>query len=201
MPTYADRAILILLYCLPAASTPDILAARPQRRSPPAPAAEKGQSPPTPAAEKRESGPRIGKFEILATHVYVKNLRAGRSEAQAKERGITAAVMGAHARGVRRGGTKTKSGSATPGSETASRKKSLTAETFDEQVAAKMGPFFGSDFLPLMKQMEAAGLSYEEIKKAVGLSPEVGAKITGAEFERRATAYLEKAIPASKDRP
>lgn len=187
---YSDRAVLTLLSYLLVASTPDILAACPQ-----------GQSPPATAAEKGESGPRIGKFEILATHVYVKNLRAGRSEAQAKERGITAAVMGAHTRGVKRGGAKTKSGSAAAGSDTASRKKSLTAETFDEQVAAKMGPFFGSTFLPLMKTMEAAGLSYEEVKEVVHLSPAVGAKISGAEFERRARAYLKTLVPASKDMP
>jgi hypothetical protein len=189
MPNHADRALLILLSCLFVASTLDGLAACPQENRPP-----------VPAVEKRESGPRIGKFEILATHVYVKNLRAGRSEAQAKERGIIAAVMGARARGVKRGGTKTNSGSAA-GLETTSRKKTLTAETFDEQVAAKMGPFFGSTFLPLMKQMVAAGLSYEEIKEAVDLPPAVGAKISGAEFERRATAYLKASVPARKDVP
>ena len=190
MPIHAEWALRLLLFCLLASSTLDILAACPQE-----------QNPPAPAVEKRESGPRIGKFEILATHVYVKNLRAGRSEVQAKERGITAAVMGARARGVKRGGTKTKSGSAADEPESKVHGKTLTAETFDEQVATKMGPFYGSTFLPLMKKMVAAGLSYEEVKQAVNLSPEVGAKISSAEFERRAKAYLKTSIPASKDVP
>jgi hypothetical protein len=190
MPIHADRIIQIL-YSLPLLfGTLDGLAAGSQEKNPPAP-----------AVEKHESSPLFGKFEILATHVYVKNLRAGRSEAQAKERGITAAAMGARARGVKRGGTKSKPGSPADGSEATSSKKTLTAEAFDEQVAAKMGPFFGSTFLPLMKKMEAAGLSYEEVKRAVDLPAAVGAKISGAEFERRAKAYLKTVIPASRDVP
>jgi len=42
----------------------------------------------------------IGKFEILATYIYAKALRAGLPEPEAKQRGIVAAVMGARARGV-----------------------------------------------------------------------------------------------------
>ena len=190
MPIHADRVLRLLLFCLLASTPLDTLAACP--REPNAPAAESG---------KRESGPVIGKFEILATHVYVKSLRAGRSESQAKERGILAAVMAARARGVKRGGTKTKPELAADGPSTKDRAKSLTAETFDQQVATKMGPFFGSTFLLLMKRMVDAGLSYEEVKQAINLSPEVGAKISATEFERRARAYLRTSIPVSKDMP
>ena len=41
----------------------------------------------------------IGKFDILATYTYAKALLDGLDEAEAKERGMVAAVMGAKASG------------------------------------------------------------------------------------------------------
>jgi hypothetical protein len=41
---------------------------------------------------------KIGKFEILATYTYSQSLLHGASDAEAKERGIVAAIMGAKAK-------------------------------------------------------------------------------------------------------
>ena len=40
----------------------------------------------------------IGKFDILATYTYAKALLDGSDEDEAKQRGMVAAIMGAHAR-------------------------------------------------------------------------------------------------------
>jgi hypothetical protein len=41
---------------------------------------------------------KIGKFDILATYTYALALSHGASDAEAKERGIVAAIMGAKAK-------------------------------------------------------------------------------------------------------
>jgi hypothetical protein len=80
----------------------------------------------------------IGKFDILATYAYAKALLDGLDDGQAKQRGIVAAIMGAKAR----------LGHVSDGShhdakaqrEAAEKKKktTITAESFDRQVADKM---------------------------------------------------------------
>src|SRR5208283_3502731 len=57
-----------------------------------------------PGTDAPRTNALIGKFEVLATYTYAKALRAGLPEPEAKQRGIVAAVMGARARGVSRGG-------------------------------------------------------------------------------------------------
>ena len=65
----------------------------------------------------------ISKFEILATYTYARALRDGLSETEAKERGITAAIMGSRARGANRGGPPGQ-----PDSKPASEKTSKASE-------------------------------------------------------------------------
>ena len=132
----------------------------------------------------------IGKFEILATYTYAKAIRDGLSEREAKERGIVAAVMGARARGANRGGPRARED---PGKTKQQRPKPsqrLTAESYDQQVASKMGPFYGDVFLPMMKRLVAARLSYPRVKDLLEIPTAIGAKITGREFEQRTTRYL-----------
>jgi hypothetical protein len=146
--------------------------------------------------QRKGTSPRalqIGKFEVLATYTYAKALRDGLSEPEAKERGIVAAVMGARARGARRGGPSDPTGSTTAKQEPGTRKKTLTAETYDRQVAAKLQPFYDTVFLPTIKKLVAAGLSYQQVKDLLELPPAVGAKITAEEFSKRTSAYLKKA--------
>jgi len=131
----------------------------------------------------------IGKFEILATYTYAKALRAGLPEPEARQRGIVAAVMAARSRSVSRGGPPTATGSTTSKPGAAKREQTLTAATFDAQVASKLQPFYGSVFLPTMKQLVDARLTYDQVKDILKIPPEVGAKITGKQFEERTAAY------------
>jgi hypothetical protein len=149
-------------------------------------------------ASHPESGLLIGKFDLLATYTYARSLRDGFPEPEAKVRGITAAVMGARARGLKRGGPQTPvdSGTAKAKAETArtrKKEKTLTAESFNHQVADKLGPWFPEVFLPTMKHLVAARLSYEKLKSLLEMPPEVGSKISAKQFEQRASAYLEDA--------
>src|SRR4051812_20566132 len=94
----------------------------------------------------------LGKFDILATYTYAKGLLDGLDNGEAKERGMVAAVMGAKAKGGHGGGTHEDHKAR---KDTAEKKKKTTinAESFDKQVADKMGDFFGKTFLPTMKKL------------------------------------------------
>ena len=54
-----------------------------------------------------------------------------------------------------------------------------------------MGDFFDDVFLPMMTKLVQAGLSYDEVKEAVGIPSRWGAKITGEQFRERASRALE----------
>ena len=83
----------------------------------------------------------IGKFDILATYTLAKGLLDGLAEDEAKERGMVAAVMGAQARlGVRR--KHEDDHRARKEAAEKKRKSTITAASFDHQVADKMGGFF-----------------------------------------------------------
>jgi hypothetical protein len=131
----------------------------------------------------------IGKFEILATYTYAKALRDGLSEPEARQRGIVAAVMGARSRGVSRGGPRTPAVAKASRQGAATRKQTLTDATFDVQVAARMQPFYDSVFLPAIKKMVDARLTYDQVKDILKIPPAVGAKITTKQFAERTAAY------------
>jgi len=128
---------------------------------------------------------RIGKFDILATYTYAKGLLEGLDDAEARERGMVAAVMGAKARLGRRGGSPPDDYRADKQAAEKKHKSTITAESFDRQVADKMGDFFGDVFLPALKELAAAGLSYDEVKRLVKIPPAWGAKIGGGAFRER----------------
>ena len=136
----------------------------------------------------------IGKFDILATYTYAQALLDGMADDEAKQRGMVAAIMGAQARlGVRREHHEEFQAQ----KEAAEKKKktTITAESFDKQVAHKMGTFFKEDFLPMMNKLVEAGLSYDEVKRIVKIPATWGAKISGEQFSERTSAYLAK-LPA-----
>ena len=133
----------------------------------------------------------IGKFDILATYVYAQALLNGLNDDEAKQRGMVAAIMGAQARlGIR----KEHHEEFQAQKEAAEKKKktTITAESFDKQVAHKMGKFFDDVFLPSMKKLVEAHRSYEDVKRLVKISTTWGAKITGEQFEERVKAYFLK---------
>jgi hypothetical protein len=134
----------------------------------------------------------IGKFEILATYTYAKALRDGLPEPEAKQRGIVAAVMGARARGVSRRGPRAPADSTTSNQGAASRKQTLTTATFDERVAARMQPFYDLVFLPAIKKMVEARLTYDQVKDILKIPPAAGAKITAKQFAERTAAYWKE---------
>jgi hypothetical protein len=133
----------------------------------------------------------IGKFDILATYTFAQALLHGLNDDEAKQRGMVAAIMGAQARlGVRREHHEEFQAQ----KEAAEKKKktTITAESFDHQVADKMGEFFDDVFLPTMKKLIEAGLSYDEVKRAVKIPSTWGAKISGEQFRERASEALKK---------
>jgi hypothetical protein len=133
----------------------------------------------------------IGKFDILATYVYAQALLQGLDDDEAKQRGMVAAIMGAQARlGVR----KDHHDEFQAQKEAAENKKKTTiaAESFDKQVANKMGKFFNDVFLPNMKKLLEKGLSYDDVKRVVKIPTTWGAKIKGEQFDDRVKHYLSK---------
>jgi hypothetical protein len=68
------------------------------------------------------------------------------------------------------------------------KRKTITTESFDRQVADKMGPFFSDVFLPALQRLAEAGLSYEDVKRIVKIPGTWGAKITGEQLRERVAA-------------
>ena len=133
----------------------------------------------------------IGKFDILATYVYATALLDGMDDDEAKQRGMVAAIMGAQARlGIRKEDHEEFQAQ----KEAAEKKKktTITAESFNKQVAHKMGEFFEEVFLPSLKKLVEAGLSYDEVKRMVKIPTTWGAKIKGEQFEDRVSAQFSK---------
>ena len=145
-------------------------------------------------AKKPPDDVSIGKFDILATYVYAQDLLHGLDDDEAKQRGMVAAIMGAQARlGVH----KDHHEEFQTQKEAAEKKKktTITAESFDKRVAIKMGQFFSEVFLPTLKKLVEAGLSYDEVKRLVKIPTTWGAKIKGDQFEERIKAYFSKQKP------
>jgi hypothetical protein len=133
-----------------------------------------------------ETEVKIGKFDILATYSYTKALLEGASTDEAKQRGIVAAIMGAKAKlGHTSGSQKDHQTDKTAAEK--KKKTTITAESFDHQVADKMGEFFDKTFLPAIKKMVEASMSYDEVKRRLKIPSTWGAKITGEQFKDRAT--------------
>ena len=131
----------------------------------------------------------IGKFDILATYTCAHALLSGLNDDESKQRGMVAAIMGAQARlSVR----KEHHEEFQAQKEAAEKKKktTITAESFDKQVAHKMGRFFEDTSLPTMKRLVEAGLSYDEVKRLVEFPTTWGAKITGEQFVERVKKSL-----------
>jgi hypothetical protein len=146
-------------------------------------------------AKKSPGDVSIGKFDILATYTYAQALLDGMADEEAKRRGVVAAIMGAKARLGHRGGSHEDDYQADKAAAEKKKKTMITAESFDNQVADKMGQFFGEVFLPMMKKLIEAGLSYDEVKRLVKIPGTWGAKITGEQFRERASGYLEARHP------
>jgi hypothetical protein len=141
-------------------------------------------------AKSKRSDVSIGKFDILATFTYAKALLDGLPEPEAKERVVVAAIMGARAKLGHANDHKSEK-------EAAEKKKksSITSETFDRQVADKMGSFFEDVFVPALKKLAAAGLSYDEVKRLVEVPSTWGAKITGEQFRERVAGTRRRRAP------
>jgi hypothetical protein len=132
----------------------------------------------------------IGKFDILATYVYAHGLIDGLTDDEAKQRGMVAAIMGAQAKlGVRKEHHEEYQAQ----KEAAEKKKktTITAASFEKQVASKMGDFFKAVFLPTLRKLVEAGLSYYEVKQLVKIPSTWGARISDAQFRERTAACFE----------
>jgi hypothetical protein len=143
------------------------------------------------ASQRSPSDVSIGKFDILATYAYAQALLHGLDDEEAKQRGMVAAIMGAQARlGVR----KDRHEEFQSQKEAAEKKKktTITAESFDRQVAGKMGAFFAEVFLPGIQKLLEAGLSYDEVKRFVKIPSTWAAKISGEQFRERIAGIATK---------
>jgi hypothetical protein len=141
---------------------------------------------------KKSSGDvSIGKFDILATFTYAKALLDGLDDDEARQRGMVAAIMGAKARLGHRGDSHEDDYKADKAAAEKKKKTTITAESFDKQVADKMGDFFEDVFLPTMKKLVEAGLSYDEVKRTVKIPSTWGARITGGQFRERASKGIK----------
>jgi hypothetical protein len=143
-------------------------------------------------AKKKPDDVSIGKFDILATYTYAKALHDGLDDDEAKQRGMVAAVMGAKARMGHTGGGHQDDYKADKEAAEKKKKTTITAESFDHQVADKMGEFFDKVFLPDLKKLVKAGLSYDEVKRVIKIPTTWGAKISGEKFRERIADYLEE---------
>jgi hypothetical protein len=142
-------------------------------------------------AKKSKTGVFLGKFDILATYTYAKDSLNGMTDDEAKQRGMVAAIMGAQ---VRLGTRHEPQHEYQSLKEAAEKKKktTITAESFDRQVANKMGPFFAEVFLPTMKKLLQFGLSYNEVKSVLKIPSSWGAKISGDQFQQRTEEYFKR---------
>ena len=132
-----------------------------------------------------ETEVKIGKFDILATYSYAKALLDGAPMDEAKQRGIVAAIMGAKAKLGHTSGSQKDHENEKAAAEK-KKKTTITAESFDRQVADKMGEFFDKTFLPAITKMVEANMSYDELKSRLKIPSTWGAKITGEQFKERA---------------
>jgi len=133
----------------------------------------------------------IGKFDILATYTYAKGLLHGLTDDEAKQRAMVTAIMGAHARlGLQT--ERAQEFQALKQAAEEKKKTTITAESFDKQVAHKIGGFFDSFLLPTMKKLIESHVSYEDVKRLLKISPTWGAKITGDQFRERSDEFLKE---------
>jgi hypothetical protein len=151
-------------------------------------------------AKKSPDDVSIGKFDILATYTYAKALHDGLDDDEAKQRGMVAAVMGAKAKLGHTGGSHDDAYKADKQAAEKKKKTTITAESFERQVADKMGGFFEKTFLPIMKKLVKADLSYDEVKRLVNIPSTWGAKITGEQFEDRTAEAVGRATKGSTSR-
>jgi arginase family enzyme len=143
-------------------------------------------------AKKKPDDVSIGKFDILATYTYAKALLEGLPMGQAKEKGMVAAIMGAKAKLGHTGGSHHDDYEADKHAAEKKKKTTITSESFDKQIADKMGGFFDDVFLPGMNKLVEAGLSYDEVKRLLKIPATWGAKISGRQFRERASKFEPK---------
>ena len=182
--------LLALASCLPLAAAGE----PPDRRDlGPAPSRQVGEP-----ADRPEGGLTIGKFDLLATYTYARSLRDGFPEPRgqgSRHHGRRHGRTGSRLETGRSGSPGPNGGRSSPGREPVTprrKEKKLTARSFDRQVAEKYGPWFSGTFLPTMKQLVAARLSYEHLKTLLAMPPEVGSKISSRQFEERARKFLQE---------
>jgi hypothetical protein len=115
---------------------------------------------------------------------------------ECKERGLVAAVMGAKAR-IGPMGTTHDDHDIRKDAAERKKKIKITAQSFDRQVAHKMGGFFDAVFVPTLSQLIEAGLFYDEVEKALQIPSTWGATIGITEFVERAASLLDDASDGS----
>ena len=136
------------------------------------------------------------KAQLWFVFAYARALLEGHDNNQAKQRGMVAAIMDAQARLEIR---KEHQDEFQTQKEAAEKKKktTITAALFDRQVANKMGGFFDEVFLPGLKKLVEAGLSYDDVKRLAKIPSAWGAKIAGASSRTESMRTSQNDEPVS----
>ena len=109
------------------------------------------------AKKKPADDVSIGKFDILATYTYAKALLDGLADERGQGAGHGGGGHGGQGPARPLGRSHHDDHKADKDAAEKKKKTTITAESFDHQVADKMGGFFDDVFLPTMKKLVEAG--------------------------------------------
>ena len=110
-------------------------------------------------AKKKPDDVSIGKFDILATYTYARALLDGAGRRRGQGAGHGGGGHGGEGHGSGTRAAPTDDHKARKDAAERKKKTTITAESFDHQVADKMGGFFEKMFLPTMKKLVRPGCS------------------------------------------
>jgi len=128
---------------------------------------------------------KIGKWDIISEYHRIDWLKKGHTEEEAKIHGIVIAIVGYRARmGKKPPSYKIERKGGEKGVSIEHRKKErwITPKDFDK-IIKKMGEkYYKEIFSPAIENLYNQGLSYKEVKEAVGIPSRIGAKISLDKF-------------------
>ena len=124
---------------------------------------------------------KIGKWDIISEYHRIDWLKKGHNEEEAKIHGIVIAIVGYRARTKKEKPfyeIKSKKGEKGATIRARNKEKWITSKEFDK-IIKKMGEnYYKKIFSPAIKNLYEKGYTYSEVKKLVGIPPNIGAKIT-----------------------
>ena len=133
----------------------------------------------------------IGKFDILATYTYAQALLDGLDDDEAKQRGMVAAIMGVR-HGWASGRNTTRSSRPRRKPPRRRKRRPSPPSRSTSRSLTRWASFFDDVFLPMIKKLVEAGMSYDEVKRLVKIPRPGGRRSRASSSRSRASAYLSK---------